>query len=174
MTTYTIQPGRKAFKPISYRPIWWWPGRTFTFSFQLTASCWFWIDGDDDMGDWNKGFGITSYFSANNRTAIMWAWRPVAGGKFEVCIYVNWDDGDWFILDVFKVKPMDRVTMRIKRTKRGWFEVERQGRQTAVFALDAPNLFRPISPWIGGANNEPGDYNSTAPHYMEIKQLRNL
>ena len=174
MTTYTIQPGRKAFKPISYRPFFWWVGRTITFSFQLGANCWYWFEGDDDMYDWNKGFGLTGYWTRNDRSAIMWAWRPEGLHPFQMCTYINHPNGKREVIEPFTTNHIAENEIRITRLGKDHFGVDHNGEIVANVNVNLPWLFRPISPWIGGENNEPGSYKSVAPHYMTIKKLRKL
>lgn len=168
MTTYTIKKGEKEFSPISLKPIWFWVGRTLRFKFILTESCWFWTDNDGDIDDWNKGTGITSYWGANNENAIMWAWRPLKERNlFEICVYRNDNNRGWYVSGQAVINANKEMEMVVKRIKRKQIRVE-FGTSSSTIPFTRSLIFKSISPYIGGADNEPGDYNSTAVQNMII------
>lgn len=153
MATYSVKKGTHDFKPNdSILPTW---ASAREFLVTLTPSMWWdandpeWLYGKD-IFDHNKLFGLTGYFSANNKNSIMWSFRPWEEiNQFEATPYINNRDGS------FETGPPIIVNSgEVHKLKVDW---ERRnavfyvaGEEHFRFAKRRPWVLRKLSAWIGG------------------------
>lgn len=160
---YTIKAGRKNFWP----PEKIWPRHFADFHFKAAfdSTCYFshsdW-QYDGDWHDWNKLFGRTAFFTANNKNSNIIAFRPSDEDQvMEVGPYTNGAEGSFEFEDrsnVFRVHTGE------------WFEnhcsvVGDSAFYTIWTATDTLSwthtyqksrwpFFRDTGTWMGGRNND--------------------
>jgi len=179
MKQYTIHPGRQNFTP-SEPP---WPrlGPGFTFEAVFHHSCyWSWADWgfDRDWYDWNKLTGQTWFFSPNNHTSALVAWRPAnLKGKIQVAPYLNYPGSVWKVGDTLTVDTQDnehgsRLTGSVYAGKREviYRMAYEEQRLEMVFPWKRkwPWITRQVGTWIGGGNDKEGPYGGEATQEMKL------
>jgi len=173
MKTYTIQPGQSNFRPLDIP----WPRfgvRAFEVRAMFQPSCYYSLsewEGDDDWYDWNKLKGITEFWTPNNCRACMVAWRPDAKREwFQVAAYVNYPGTNVQVAHLGIIPAGVPFSVRVKmRGDEAVFEYDGDGiRKSIALAYRRPWVCREVGTWIGGADNEPGQYGGKATKYMEL------
>jgi len=178
MKQYSIKKGRTAFRPMaSLFPALVYTG--FEFTAVLDSSCWFSaenVGGDKDRDDWLKLTGITAAFSLNNRRSALIAFRPTdVPDVFAITAYTNDKKGGRQIggqgFKIATVKAGEQFSGHVRFEQYLFTDAVEYyidtptGTFTATHDFERPwyCLYREITPWWGGANNEPGSYGGAAP-----------
>jgi len=195
MTEYAFEKGKHNAKPNqSICPRF--GVRGFTGRFKLDLSCWFGKDewkGDSDYYDWNfKVMGISSYFSANNRTSAIIAARPIdEPGKFIVTGYTNDGKGRFRTgqhteaIGVLVVEAEQEVEVDVRLSKGNFFRPDRVQYELKTdansiyiehqFRIPFHRIFREIGSWFGGAdsnNNGIGGVPHKDMHYQAQMKVK--
>lgn len=119
-TPHTVTVGRSLFRPRpSCRPF---RARYVALQLVLDTSAWWSLEEweyDRDYHDWNKGPGLTAAFSRNNVNAVFIAWRPLKGRKgfFEICSYVNDDQGKWITSKPIVIGAREVAVMNVSLSR---------------------------------------------------------
>lgn len=179
MKQYTILPGRQNFAPAE--PVWPRLGPGFRFRAVFHHSCyWSWADWgyDRDWYDWNKLAGLTWFFTPNNHTSALVAWRPGnVKGKIQVAPYVNypgaaWTVGDTLTVDTGADENAPELLGNVYVGRRGiiyrlWYGDESL-KQEIPFKRPWPWISRQVGTWIGGGNDKEGPYGGEATQEMKL------
>lgn len=167
LTYYKIEPGEQNFTP-NENPM---PrsGNKWTVALEFNPNCYWPIDdweGDLDYLDWNKGKGVTGYFSANNNNTAMIAWRPAkdSPGFIEIAAYTNDRSGGLEVTPLGKIFHGVNASVDIYTYSRSVHYVY-MGKEVR-HDFDGAWLYRETGTWIGGANNSPGKYGGEATQTM--------
>lgn len=169
MTTYEIKAGKQDFRPVSsWKP--YWVSQGFDGYAILDPSCWYDWEGDRDVKDWNKLVGITKAWTANNNHSAMIAWRPASERfVFEVCGYTNYPGVGWKAGPPVKILAGERFYFEGRIWKNAAkYQIENE-RVEHPFSRHWLPVYREITPWIGGKNNEPGQYGGKASQAMSLQ-----
>jgi hypothetical protein len=93
MRDYTVKPGRKNFRPITFPQVFPRCARGFEIEVILNEDCW-WEGTSPLRGPWRKIGGITSAAGRNEHRACLAAWRPASiENLFLFTGYTNDKDG---------------------------------------------------------------------------------
>ena len=177
MKKYTIRPGQTNWRPYENPlPRLWVKG--FEVRFRFAPSCWWSQEDwqyDLDREDWNKLKGLTWYFSPNNKSSAMIAWRPaIEENIFEVTAYTNPERGRFQVTG---------TPVLIKAGEDGWARCQLGKREVDYtittpmgendykhfWTRPAPGVWREVGTYQGGANNEPGPFGGATTQYMEME-----
>jgi hypothetical protein len=167
MAVFSVDKGKHDFTPN------WFPlpyfNRTISRKVILHENCWFSLEDEDynggnDVKDWNKIFGLTSYTLSNTDYSMIFAWRPAAEkNTFEITAYVNPKDGGKFETGTpIIVKAGEQVVLTIKWGVNAVFSV--YGNEAFKYRGRRPWVVRKIGPWFGG--------NQTAHKDMSLEIIR--
>lgn len=176
MKQYWVEEGKQDFQPseipciIPLRLL-----KDITWNFSFSANCWYnWLP-DKDHYDWNKLFGVTDFFTANNRSSVMEVFRPFAEseGFMELAMYTNDSRANFKQSNVLLVCPVKEEVMSklTPLSNRNWkLDIQCKDKKVEqIMSLDKnPFLLRCIKLWIGGADNSNGIYGGKASQRMDI------
>lgn len=173
---YTIKAGDKNFRPLeSWKPYFF--PKSFTGSCTLTESCWWSIEDwkrDQDIKDWRKIKGLTSYFSPNNRHSSMIAWATdPQENVFRICAYTNYSGSSRQVSDFITVKAGEEFRFNASMSGntvgyRIWRSGEAKAALMVYHDFKRPCVGREIGTWFGGANNAEGPYGDVATQDMNM------
>jgi|GEM_PF-6879906 len=163
---YNIKQGKQNFSPTEsiwpiYRP------KGFDLVAVLDSSCWYsqedWTyDVDGDWYDWNKLKGITNYFTPNNHTSALIAWRPdTIPYHFQIAPYTNYPKATWTVGDPVVVAANMPINCSADFSKRK-VEYTIQDQETTHGFARRIWFGRETGTWMGGANNSEGPFGGPA------------
>ncbi len=147
----------------------------FTLTATLDSSCYYsqqdWTyDLDRDRFDWNKLKGLSRYWTANNHTAAMFAWRPdTLPYHFQIAAYTNYPKTEIQVGEPITVAAGQSFSARCdleRYTAKYLIEVDSNKVFTAHSFRKKIGWAREVGTYFGGANNSPGPYGGKAPQNM--------
>jgi hypothetical protein len=153
----TIRTGSHDFRPNAFP----WPIKgdfDLVLKLDLHENCWFPPDSIPCGRSWNKGGGITEYFSLNNHNSLLLAWRPAdEGGIFEVCMYVNDAEGGWcasapLFMPTYHTACMifSRRGQQLSSRLEIWHGQEKMQSGKTHIQITISGWLRKVGAWFGG------------------------
>ncbi len=96
---FSLKEGKKDFRPREFPTPIFRGFRRIIWHVEFSDSCWYDWRPDQDYLDWNKGGGITNFWSPNDVDTFQWAWRPKTEipGVFDLTAYSNIGKHDRYI-----------------------------------------------------------------------------
>lgn len=169
---YNVKKGKQNFSPNEslwpvYRP------KGFQLTAVLDSSCWYsqedWTtDLDRDWYDWNKLKGVTNYFTANNHTSALIAWRPdEKENHFQIAAYTNFPKTNWIVGEPVIVKAGQEFSAEGMISRRKVNYTIQDQKTEHPFARRIW-FGRETGTWIGGANNSEGPFGGEASQDMKM------
>ena len=169
---YDIKEGQQNFSPKEsfwpiYRP------KGFRLTAILDESCWYskedWtLDYDKDWHDYNKLKGVTNYFTLNNHTSALIAWRPNKEPyHFDIAAYTNFPKTNWIIGEPVIVEAGQEFSAEGLLSRRK-VSYTIQGEKTEHSFAKRLWFGRETGTWIGGANNSEGPFGGEASQDMKM------
>lgn len=167
---YNVKKGNQNFKPNESL----WPvmnPKGFKLDAMIDSSCWYSLEdwnNDRDWFDYNKLKGITNYFTANNHTSALIAWRPhTEPYKFQIAAYTNYPKSGWTIGKPVTVAANTIFSCEADLTKKK-VTYSIQGQTTEHAFAKRIWMARRTGTWMGGANNSDGPYGGAASKDMKM------
>ena len=169
---YNVKKGNHNFTPNEslwpvYRP------KGFKVTAVLDESCYYskedWtLDYDRDWHDWNKLKGITNFFTANNHTSALIAWRPdEKENHFQVAAYTNYPKSKWIVGDPVIVEAGQSFSATVELSRRK-VKYTIEGQVTEHSFVRRIWMGRRTGTWMGGANNAEGPFGGVASQDMKM------
>ena len=169
---YEIKKGQQNFSPKeSWNPIY--RPKGFRLTAVLDESCYYsnedWtLNFDRDWNDWNKLKGVTNYFTLNNHTSALIAWRPdEKKNHFQFVAYTNFPKTNWIVGEPVIVEAGQEFSAEgILSRRRVNYTI--QGQKTEHPFARRLWFGRETGTWIGGANNSEGPFGGEASQDMKM------
>jgi hypothetical protein len=166
---YQVKQGQHDFKPNGINQITPILGRySELITLDLDQSCWYDIKEFPGKDSWNKAGGVGAALSANNKSALLLAWRPDENFMhFRAAIYENDENGGWDVHGEVMFSLYDTACLAIVKdggklnaelfyVTAGDNHSERNGVTSYIWAK-IPSILRRRGPWFGGRFPAPND-----------------